>query len=88
LERENRHFPSERALQEYLEALSSDAAATPESAERPLHSFAELNYRRDGAKKCALCTATVRHAIPVRAVHKDGATQDYPCLCTRCTEAE
>lgn len=77
------------ALQEYLQALFDSLGDEPEKRdERLLLSFAELQYRRKGSGRCAVCHTTVRHVLPVRSTHGDGTVIEYECLCMRCLAAE
>ncbi len=77
------------ALQEYLQALFEATADDDEKRdERLLLSFAELQYRRNGSGRCAVCHTTVRHVLPVRSAHHDGSVVDFQCLCVRCLTAE
>jgi hypothetical protein len=76
-------------LQEYLQALadSSDEDLTHRQ-HRLLLSYAELQYQLHGGGHCAVCQASVRHVLPVRAEHRDGTIAEFGCLCTRCLEGE
>jgi len=77
-----------RALQEYLEALA-DADELPSRRQRRLLlSYAELQYKLRGGSRCAVCNTPVRHIVPVSVERGDGIKVAYPCLCTRCLEAE
>ena len=75
-------------LQAYLQALSENGKAPSGRRWRALQSYAELQYRRNGGGRCALCNTHVRHVVPVRATHLDGAAFEFRCLCTRCLEGE
>ena len=78
-----------KVLQEYLETLAECAGAAPEQRlERLLLSYAELQFQRKGGSKCAVCAATVRHVVPVRAEREPGVVLKYACLCNRCLQAE
>ncbi len=78
-----------KVLQEYLEALAECATIAPAPRmERLLLSYAELQYRRKGGAKCAVCGASVRHVLPVRAEREPGVVLEYACLCNRCLQAE
>lgn len=78
-----------KVLQEYLEALEECAAAAPaQRAERLLLSYAELQFQRKGGSRCAVCGATVRHVLPVRAEREPGIVLEYACLCARCLQGE
>ena len=78
-----------KVLQEYLEALAECASAAPaQRLERLLLSYAELQFQRKGGSKCAVCAATVRHVVPVRAEREPGIVLEYACLCNRCLQAE
>ena len=77
-----------RALQEYLEALA-DGDAPPSRRQRNLLlSYAELQYKLRGGSRCAVCNTPVRHVVPASVERLDGTRVMYPCLCTRCLEAE
>ena len=77
-----------RALQEYLETLA-DVDQLPSRRKRNLLlSYAELRYKFRGGSRCAVCSAPVRYVIPVSVERGDGYALRYPCLCTRCLEAE
>ena len=76
-------------LQEYLQALADGADDLPSERQRKLlHSYAELQYQLHGGRRCAMCRASVRHVLPVKAEHIDGTIAEYHCLCTRCLESE
>ena len=75
-------------LQEYLEALADAEQRPDKREEKMLTSWAELQFRLHGGGRCAICHASVRHVLPVRAEHLDGSTAEYKCLCTRCLQAE
>ena len=78
-----------KVLQEYLETLAECASAAPEQRlERLLLSYAELQFQRRGGARCAVCEATVRHVVPVRAEREPGVVLQYACLCNRCLQAE
>ena len=77
-----------RALQEYLESLAQDEDVPTRRKRNLLASFAELQYKLRGGSHCAVCNTPVRHVIPVMAERGDGSETRYPCLCTRCLEAE
>lgn len=77
-----------RALQEYLEILA-DVDQLPSRRKRNLLlAYAELRYKLKGGSRCAVCNAPVRYVVPVRVERADAAQLRYPCLCTRCLEAE
>lgn len=76
-------------LQEYLQAMAEGVDDGPTARQRKaLYSFAELQYQLHGGGRCAICRASVRHVLPVRAEHTDGTIAEYRCLCTRCLEGE
>jgi len=77
-----------RALQEYLESLTQDEDVPTRRKRNLLVSFAELQYKLHGGSRCAMCNTPVRHVIPVMTEGLDGSEVRYPCLCTRCLEAE
>lgn len=77
-----------RALQEYLESLAQDEDVPARRKRNLLASYAELQYKLRGGGHCAVCNTPVRHVIPAMAEHADGSEVRYPCLCTRCLEAE
>jgi len=77
-----------RALQEYLETLAEGGALPRRRKRDLLLSYAELRYKIAGGSRCAVCNAPVRHIVPVFVECKDGTEARYPCLCTRCLEAE
>ena len=77
-----------RALQEYLESLTQDEDVPTRRKRNLLTAFAELQYTLRGGSHCAMCNTPVRHVIPVTAERADGSETRYPCLCTRCLEAE
>jgi len=77
-----------RALQEYLESLAHDEGVPTRHKRNLLMSFAELQYKLRGGSHCAVCNTPVRHVIPVMAERTNGSEVRYPCLCTRCLEAE
>ena len=80
---------SQKALQEYFEALSE--GPEPTSAQRSrelLTSYAELRYRLLGGDRCVVCRAHVRHVVPVTVQHYDGTVKQFSCLCHRCLQAE
>lgn len=78
----------ERALQEYLEALAEGETLPTRRQRNLLVSYAELLYKVRGGSRCAMCNTPVRHVVPVTVERGDGSTATYPCLCTRCLEAE
>lgn len=78
----------ENVVQDYLESLADTNLHPSQRLQKVLTSYAELRYRLNGGGKCKVCGASVRHIIPVRAEHIDGSTSEFPCLCTRCLEAE
>lgn len=41
-----------------------------------------------GGGKCPLCTAHVRHVVPVFVRRPDGQSLQYDCLCQRCLQGE
>ncbi len=77
-----------RALQEYLETLADESALPLRRKRDLLLSFAELRYKIRGGSHCAVCNTPVRHWVPVLVERNDGQAVRYPCLCTRCLEAE
>lgn len=77
-----------RALQEYLETLADESALPLRRKRDLLLSYAELRYKIGGGSHCAVCNTPVRHIVPVRVERWDGLETRYPCLCTRCLEAE
>jgi hypothetical protein len=77
-----------RALQEYLEALADEDDLPWRRQRRLLMSFAEFRFKMRGGSKCAVCRASVRHVLPVNVERLNGTLLEYPCLCTRCMEAE
>ena len=77
-----------RALQEYLESLADLDDPPLRRQRRLLMSYAEFLFKMRGGGKCAVCRASVRHVLPARIERLDGAVDLYPCLCTRCIEAE
>ncbi|MGZ4788088.1 MAG: hypothetical protein ACXVZX_06185 [Terriglobales bacterium] len=77
-----------RALQEYLEALADGDELPSRRHRNLLLSYAELQYKLRGGSRCAVCNTPVRHVVPVVAERGDGTKVAYPCLCTRCLEAE
>lgn len=77
-----------KTLQDYLRALAENSDLPPQRRqERLLEAYAELQFSLQGGARCSLCTAHVRHALPV-AVERDGKTQHFDCLCLRCLQAE
>lgn len=79
---------TERILQEYLQALAEDTEPGPEQAKRMLTSYAEFRFRVAGGGQCPLCRASVRHVLAVSVLRRSGEKVTFPCLCTRCLEAE
>ncbi len=77
-----------RALQEYLEALADEDELPARRQRRLLLSYAEFHFKMRGGGKCAVCRASVRHVLPVKVERRNGTMLQYPCLCTRCIEAE
>lgn len=77
-----------RALQEYLEALADEDDLSSRRQHRLLMSYAEFRFKMRGGGKCAVCRASVRHVLPVKVERLNGTMLEYPCLCTRCIEAE
>lgn len=77
-----------RALQEYLETLAQEGTMPARRKRDLLLSYAELRYKIEGGSHCAICNAPVRHLVPVVAERVEGEKMRYPCLCTRCLEAE
>lgn len=75
-------------LQEYLQALAEGQAEPSHRQQKLLHAYAELQYQLHGGGRCSACQAAVRHVLPVRAEHLDGAVAEFACLCTRCLEGE
>jgi hypothetical protein len=75
-------------LQEYLEALAEPGDRPDQRQRKVLLSYAELQYRLHGGGRCSMCHSAVRHVLPVRVEHADGAIAEYGCLCTRCIEGE
>ncbi len=53
-----------------------------------LLSYAEFLFKVRGGGKCALCHVSVRHILPATVERLNGTTAEFPCLCTRCIEAE
>lgn len=85
-----RDAPSPRALQEYLEALAR-SAEEPASRSRTLdllRSYAEVCFQVRGGSNCATCRTHVRHVLSVISERANGDVHEFPCLCTRCFEAE
>ena len=80
---------TQRILQEYLEALA-EVQEQPEAkrAKQLLTSYAEFRFHFAGGSRCAQCNASVRHVLPVTIARRNGDTEQYPCLCFRCIEAE
>ena len=77
-----------RAFQEYLEALADEDERPSRRQRRLLLSYAEFLYKIRGGGKCALCRVSVRHILPVTIERLNGTCVEFPCLCTRCIEAE
>lgn len=77
-----------RALQEYLESLADVDDPPLRRQRRLLMSYAEFRFKIRGGGKCAVCRASVRHVLPVKIERLSGTLLEYPCLCTRCIEAE
>ena len=80
---------SSALFQEYLEGVTR--AQTERENARALillQCNAELQYRLNGGSRCALCTTTVRHVVPISVERKSGKVDQYACLCTRCYEGE
>ena len=77
-----------RALQEYLEALAKSDEPPARRRRTLLFSYAELQYKIHRGSRCAVCQTPVRHVIPVCVERMSGMEVKYPCLCTRCLEAE
>src|SRR3954469_24548119 len=78
-----RRVPTE-FLQQYLSLIAGEAQLDPEA--RLLESLshhAELNFKLNGGLHCPVCNAHVRHVIQVE-VERNGITQMFSCLCTRC----
>jgi hypothetical protein len=75
-------------LQEYLEALADEDELPSRRERRLLMSYAEFRFKMHGGGKCAVCRASVRHVLPVKVERLNGTMLEYPCLCTRCMEAE
>ena len=84
-----RYVP-ERFIQEYLEAITAAQEFQVSNLRNwsLLSCYAELQYKLNGGSKCAVCRAAVRHVLTVTAEDADGTSQEFPCLCTRCFEAE
>jgi hypothetical protein len=77
-----------RAFQEYLEALTDEDELPSRRKRQLLLSFAEFQFKLRGGGICAVCRASVRHVLPVEVERQNGTLVNYPCLCTRCIEAE
>lgn len=77
-----------RAWQEYLEALAEREDLPSRRRRTLLRSYAELQYKLRGGSRCAVCNTPVRHVVPVYVERGNGVQIRYPCLCTRCLEAE
>lgn len=77
-----------RALQEYLQTLADGEELPTRRKRNLLMSYAELQYKLHGGSRCAMCNTPVRHVLPVLAERTNGREIRYPCLCTRCLEAE
>jgi hypothetical protein len=77
-----------RALQEYLEALAEGEEVPSRRQRTLLLSYAELQYKVRGGSRCAVCHTPVRYVVPASVERGDGSRLTYPCLCTRCLEAE
>ena len=77
-------------LQRYLEtlALVKDIKSANLRNRELLSCYAEVQFVLHGGRRCPVCRAHVRHVLPVIAEHLDGGTVEFPCLCTRCFEAE
>jgi hypothetical protein len=77
-------------LQRYLEtlALATDIQDSNQRTRKLLRCYAEVQFVLHGGQRCPVCHAHVRHVLPVIAEHIDGGTVEFPCLCTRCFEAE
>jgi hypothetical protein len=76
-------------VQEYLQALADGADKGPSAGQQKiLLTYAEQQYQLYGRGRCSICHASVRHALPVTVEHKDGTTDEYDCLCTRCLKGE
>jgi hypothetical protein len=71
-----------------LEALAEAANATSPQDKQLLFGYAEMKYRIVGGGKCPLCTAHVRHVVPVLVRRPDGQSLHYDCLCQRCLQGE
>jgi hypothetical protein len=85
----NQPVVTERILQEYLQTLAEEHGKPgPQRAKRLLTSYAEFRFRVAGGSQCPLCRASVRHVLPVLVLRSNGEKVNYPCLCTRCLEAE
>ncbi len=77
-------------LQEYLETLARAQSFQFSNARHwtLLQCYSELQFRLHGGQRCPVCNAHVRHVLPVIVEHNDGTRAEFPCLCTRCIEAE
>jgi hypothetical protein len=77
-------------LQRYLEtlAVAKDIQNANVRSRKLLSCYAEVQFVLHGGRRCPVCHAHVRHVLPVIAEHIDGGTVEFPCLCTRCFEAE
>lgn len=82
--------PGEDLLQRFLEMLaeSQDIQASQVDQWALLQYYAEVEFVIKGGRRCPVCNAHVRHVLPITAERKDGTTVEFPCLCTRCFEAE
>jgi hypothetical protein len=80
---------SERALQEYFQALHESAdLPQPKKTQKLMIARAELEYQLRGGAECSMCETAVRHLIPVLVERCDGTRVQHRCLCRRCLEAE
>ena len=77
-------------LQRFLETLVHAQAIQPTNVGHwtLLQCYAEVQFMLKGGRRCPVCNAHVRHVLPVIAERKDGTRTEFPCLCTRCFEAE
>jgi hypothetical protein len=77
-----------QAMRDYLAvAAHGDWSELRRARSRLLDEYQELVFLRRGGSRCSLCGAAVRHPRAVSVIGRQGACQDYSCLCLRCLVA-
>lgn len=75
-------------VEEYTELARRAPDAFPFSERDLVTWYAEMRYKLLGAGRCSLCSASVRHALPIVAELGKNTVIMHTCLCEPCMSAQ